>query len=866
MIRASVAIAVALAAASAAADTFGQVGATRQGRMQFILVGASMVDNQGLTNGVNCLWPSATTVISSSDLPPRAELVQATLYLGGSLLDDRDAGLDYTDPDLDIFTPPCSPTCTGATSEVEEAEVAARAAADHTVEFQPPGADAPITVGRASNTPYVTAHYKGSPERGYVAFFVTPIDVTEEILNEGGGVLEGPYTVSGLLPDVCYGSEAVCVDPPNEPVCVTPHTNGAGSFALLLIVEDPELPLHSVAVFEGLESLLWDEQTILLTTASQISNPAAGALALYALEGDLGISSPTGAGPPCDVTEYIEVDGDEVPQQDGLCLFDDDNPRGNPFNSTINVQPASGAPPACTADPVECCRGDGLCPVTGVDIDRYNISPALVPGVNQVRATVASGGDRVALGLVVLGVDVFEPVLSEDTQVRVLNPSDPAVMQRDGEGSLLVRLAGPVVYSLAISNTGNVPATETEVRFSAPPNTSLFAGDALLLTPPDAAAPTVSETGGDHGTGEVLVTGFSVPAGEISEVRVRVWTACSAAETTIAPTVEVGSAEVASFTLESDCTSVHGNCFDVVVRGPGASGTCPGADPGGPFSVVERVLRGGGGCRSTPSTGLALLLLVAAAAWHRRGTWVVLFWIAAGASCTEEREPTPPGDQDPPPPPVESLEDLPGEACGDASMVWVTRPDESRFCIDRFEAALGAGDAGDLHQGADDTDLSTNGSTTAAARVELGQTPARVSWYQAKAACENAGKRLCTLEEWETACRGPNALVYPYGDTISDDACRGFFNYPERTPEATGSLASCESPWGVYDMSGNVEEWTATAVPRIPGSATLSDRAVRGGSYKSNSNALACIGDEFHEAPGSADEDRGFRCCADEPL
>jgi len=75
-----VAVCLTFAAESARAESFNQAGPTRQGHVQFILVGASMVDNQGLGNGVNCLWPSATTVITAADLPPRAELVQATLY------------------------------------------------------------------------------------------------------------------------------------------------------------------------------------------------------------------------------------------------------------------------------------------------------------------------------------------------------------------------------------------------------------------------------------------------------------------------------------------------------------------------------------------------------------------------------------------------------------------------------------------------------------------------------------------------------------------------------------------------------------------------------------------------------------------
>ncbi|MEE8410443.1 MAG: SUMF1/EgtB/PvdO family nonheme iron enzyme, partial [Myxococcota bacterium] len=159
----------------------------------------------------------------------------------------------------------------------------------------------------------------------------------------------------------------------------------------------------------------------------------------------------------------------------------------------------------------------------------------------------------------------------------------------------------------------------------------------------------------------------------------------------------------------------------------------------------------------------------------------------------------------------------------------------------------------------------------AVAGVALGVPPtAGISWYQARAACENAGKRLCTLAEWERACRGMQSLIYPYGDTIDQAACNGFFAYTESyemgEPESTGSFDTCGSPWGAYDMSGNLEEWTLDAWPRLPGTTPLNDRAVRGGSFKSNSRALACIGQEFHEPPGSVDIDRGFRCCSDGPV
>jgi formylglycine-generating enzyme required for sulfatase activity len=213
---------------------------------------------------------------------------------------------------------------------------------------------------------------------------------------------------------------------------------------------------------------------------------------------------------------------------------------------------------------------------------------------------------------------------------------------------------------------------------------------------------------------------------------------------------------------------------------------------------------------------------------------------------------------------VPSVKDIPGLQCSASSdlMRVVDKIDGTTFCIDVFEASLDGGAQGNAQQAADDTSDSTDGSTTAKATVGLHVEPASgVSYYQAKAACENAGKRLCTQVEWERACRGPTALLYPYGDSSDDKACNGFFNYATTNPMVTGSLKTCVSPYGVFDMSGNLSEWTSTPAERVPGSEVFNDRAQRGGGYDGNSVALRCVGEEYRDAPGSAPADRGFRCC-----
>lgn len=205
---------------------------------------------------------------------------------------------------------------------------------------------------------------------------------------------------------------------------------------------------------------------------------------------------------------------------------------------------------------------------------------------------------------------------------------------------------------------------------------------------------------------------------------------------------------------------------------------------------------------------------------------------------------------------------LTGVACpSNELMRVVTNSDGTTFCIDAFEASVDDGALGNASQTSDETANTLDGSTLAQAELALQVTPAAgVSYYQAKAACENAGKRLCSVDEWERACRGPDSFVYPYGDTIDETACNGFFNYGS-TVLATGSLDTCGSAYGVYDLSGNLAEWTASSTERTPGTGIFNDRAVRGGSYAGNLVGLRCVGDDYHEPPGSARADLGFRCC-----
>ncbi|MCL2450187.1 MAG: formylglycine-generating enzyme family protein [Polyangiaceae bacterium] len=111
----------------------------------------------------------------------------------------------------------------------------------------------------------------------------------------------------------------------------------------------------------------------------------------------------------------------------------------------------------------------------------------------------------------------------------------------------------------------------------------------------------------------------------------------------------------------------------------------------------------------------------------------------------------------------------------------------------------------------------------------LGDLPVSMtSWREAKASCESAGKRLCSDTEWTLACEGPDRKPYPYGDGYARDADACNIDRPYIWPhneklidpkttadelarldqrEPSGSRASCVSPYGVHDMTGNVDEW-----------------------------------------------------------
>jgi formylglycine-generating enzyme required for sulfatase activity len=121
-----------------------------------------------------------------------------------------------------------------------------------------------------------------------------------------------------------------------------------------------------------------------------------------------------------------------------------------------------------------------------------------------------------------------------------------------------------------------------------------------------------------------------------------------------------------------------------------------------------------------------------------------------------------------------------------------------------------------------------------------------VSWVEAKVACLDAGKRLCSAYEWESVCRNGSRNVYPYGDAYDKKKC------PTEGKEIvkSGEFNECGSA-GVSDMVGNVWEWVEDRQGDYP--------YMMGGSYRDGKDAHCGL-----KVPGTIAakaDDVGFRCC-----
>lgn len=210
------------------------------------------------------------------------------------------------------------------------------------------------------------------------------------------------------------------------------------------------------------------------------------------------------------------------------------------------------------------------------------------------------------------------------------------------------------------------------------------------------------------------------------------------------------------------------------------------------------------------------------------------------------------------------------------------------YCIDRWEAHT--------------VTLASDGQTTPwppnhtvgdvqdqlMAASDPGRTPqGYISGQQASLACERAGKRLCEIDEWIVACRGPKDTRYPYGDQRQPNLCNDRFrrlgrhpvvrlfeahaqpgtdsrqmwhprwmNDPrlfdlDHTVAPTGSHERCTNDYGVFDMVGNLHEWVADPEGTFLGGFFMDTfQNGEGCEYRTRAHPF-----DYH------DYSTGFRCC-----
>ncbi len=136
-----------------------------------------------------------------------------------------------------------------------------------------------------------------------------------------------------------------------------------------------------------------------------------------------------------------------------------------------------------------------------------------------------------------------------------------------------------------------------------------------------------------------------------------------------------------------------------------------------------------------------------------------------------------------------------------------------------------------------------------------GQMPlSKVTYAQAEQACASQGKRLCTADEWEKACKGPLNFIYGYGDTYDVEFCGDGL---DRGGQPAGSKPECKSGWGVYDVAGNLREWTSTSP------AGKDNRAVVKGGLRLNPAKGTRCAFSTDENKGFNDASMSLRCCRD---
>lgn len=160
--------------------------------------------------------------------------------------------------------------------------------------------------------------------------------------------------------------------------------------------------------------------------------------------------------------------------------------------------------------------------------------------------------------------------------------------------------------------------------------------------------------------------------------------------------------------------------------------------------------------------------------------------------------------------------------------------------------------------------------------------PWMVSWYDAESTCRSLGKRTCWDWEWMAACEGPEETPFPYGwerdntkcniDNLwidprlklmynkdKDIALKELSRLDQSVP--SGSMPGCVSPFGVFDLTGNMDEWVTRTKRNDKEKSEWA--GLKGGAWGHVRNA--CRPMTTSHPPDFTYYFITFRCCKDLP-
>ena len=189
----------------------------------------------------------------------------------------------------------------------------------------------------------------------------------------------------------------------------------------------------------------------------------------------------------------------------------------------------------------------------------------------------------------------------------------------------------------------------------------------------------------------------------------------------------------------------------------------------------------------------------------------------------------------------------------------------------KHEECIDPGDYVQIPLDAPELRLVRNGNAFAALPSYENHPMTMVSWFGARAYCEAIGGRLPMQVEWEKAARGEDSRPFPWGDTLNRNVAN-YYNSSDIFEKAFGKAGDTTpvgfyngrsydgyvtldnaSPYGVYDMAGNVWQWTADITEG------MHYRFLRGGS-KADYGYMLRIWTRNNAGPAYYSPNIGFRC------